>query len=346
MAKNNISPENDADASKRKKDHINLAFQSKTGLSRLDQRFYYEPMMSAHPSQNDTKDFPFLGKTLRSSLWVSSMTGGTEKAFTINQNLAKACREFGMGMGLGSCRSLLYSDERIKDFDFRKIIGDDLPLYANLGIAQIEELLASEEVFRITDLIKKLATDGLIVHINPMQEWLQPEGDRFQHPPIATLQSLLKKLPKLKIIVKEVGQGFGPESLKALLQMPLAAIEFGAAGGTNFAKLEMLRNELAAESYAPLANIGHSAAEMVDFVNELQQSLGKKCRCPAIIISGGIQNFLDGYHLINKINIPAIYGQASAFLKHAQGDYQVLQSFIQKQMEGYDLAKAFLKMRK
>lgn len=343
--KNNILPESDADASNRKKDHIDLAFQSKTGVSNLDKRFYYEPILAAHPAQEAVQNFPFLGKKTQAPIWVSSMTGGTEKAFTINQNLAKACKEFGMGMGLGSCRALLYSDTRLKDFDFRKIIGKDLPFYANLGIAQVEQLLEKEEEFRISTLIKKLDADGLIVHINPLQEWLQPEGDRFVNPPLKTLELLLKKLPKLQIIVKEVGQGFGPQSLKELLQLPLAAIEFGAAGGTNFAKLEILRDKESVVNYAPLANIGHSAEEMVNFVNELKQSLGKKCKCRQIIISGGIQNFLDGYYLINKIKMPAVYGQASAFLKHAQGDYQQLHDFVQKQVEGYQLAKAFLKVR-
>ncbi|MCB0685325.1 MAG: isopentenyl-diphosphate delta-isomerase, partial [Saprospiraceae bacterium] len=94
----------------RKKDHINLAFDAKVGRDQVDDRFYYEPMLHAHPHE-EILDKSFLGKTLQTPIWISSMTGGTEKGQVINENLARACRDFGMGMGLGSCRSLLYSDE-------------------------------------------------------------------------------------------------------------------------------------------------------------------------------------------------------------------------------------------
>ena len=99
-----------------------------------------------------------------------------------------------MGMGLGSCRALLFSDEHLKDFDVRHLIGDDLPFYANLGIAQLEELIENNEVFLINNLIEKLRADGLIIHVNPLQEWLQPEGDRFKVAPIDTIETILEKI--------------------------------------------------------------------------------------------------------------------------------------------------------
>src|SRR5690606_4544693 len=159
----------------------------------------------------------FLGKELRTPIWVSSMTGGTLMARTINHNLARACRDFGMGMGLGSCRSLLYSKEDLADFDVRSIIGDDLPLYGNLGIAQVEKLLMGRKTSHIDQLIDALRLDGLIVHINPMQEWFQPEGDPILQPPIETIRQLLEEAD-YPLIVKEVGQGMGRESLEALLR--------------------------------------------------------------------------------------------------------------------------------
>ena len=72
------------------------------------------------------------------------MTGGTALAKTINTNLARACNEFGMGMGLGSCRMLLENEAHFADFDMRDIIGDDLPFYANIGIAQLEQMLENK----------------------------------------------------------------------------------------------------------------------------------------------------------------------------------------------------------
>ena len=129
----------------------------------------------------------FLGRNMNFPIMVSSMTGGTEKAKTINKNLAKVCGEFGLGMGLGSCRQLLYEDKRMHEFDIRQFMPNE-PMLINLGIAQIEELLEKQETDRIGLLADRLQADGLIVHINPMQEWLQPEGDRIQHPPIETVE--------------------------------------------------------------------------------------------------------------------------------------------------------------
>lgn len=330
--------------SARKKAHIDLAFQSQVAQIQTDDRFYYEPVLAAHPN---SINFPtkFLGKELNAPLWVSSMTGGTELAGTINRNLARACKQFGMGMGLGSCRIVLDSDEFLPDFALRSIIGDDLPFYANLGIAQIEELIAEGRLDKITELINKLEADGLIIHINPMQEWLQPEGDKIHYSPIDTIKQVIDKLD-IKLIVKEVGQGMGPKSLETLLSLPIEAVEFAALGGTNFAKLEMLRDsDERTRANEGLAYVGHTANEMVAFTNSILENSGDKLLCKQVIISGGVKGFLDGYYLLEKSNCNAVYGQASAFLKHATDSYEELEYFVQQQLKGLALAKAYLKVK-
>ncbi len=328
----------------RKKDHIELAFRSQMKDTLIDDRFYYEPMLSSHPKEDDTT-FTFLGKNLQTPIWVSSMTGGTELAGKINRNLARACAEFGMGMGLGSCRSLLESDEHFSDFDVRSIIGDDLPLYANLGICQLEELIKKKKISKVIRLVGRLRADGLIIHVNPMQEWLQPEGDRIKKSPIESLEYLLDEVD-FPIIVKEVGQGMGPESLRALLHLPLQAIEFAAFGGTNFAKIELMRNpDSKTQLFEPLAQIGHSATQMIDWVNEIIAT-DDEVKCKEIIISGGIKNFLDGYYLMEKSSLPAIYGQASVLLKYAKESYEEVRAYLESQRKGLQLAKSFLRIRK
>jgi isopentenyl-diphosphate delta-isomerase len=342
---NSLLTDNDPTAESRKQDHIELAFRSQAMSTDLDTRFQYEPILAAHPESGSVPNVHFAGQEMRVPVWVSSMTGGTEKAKIINENLARACGQFGMGMGLGSCRSLLYSQERLSDFDVRDLMGEEVPLYANLGIAQVEELIDDEELYRIKDLVDLLRADGLIIHVNPFQEWLQPEGDIIKRPPLQTIQQVLDVFEG-NVIVKEVGQGMGRESLKALLQLPLAAVDFAASGGTNFSKLELLRStEEQRVLFEQLINIGHSAEEMVNWCNELVEELGDVVQCRQLIISGGVRNFLDGHYLMKKSKLPSVYGQASTFLRYAQGDYSVLEQYIGDQIKGLELANAFLHVR-
>jgi isopentenyl-diphosphate Delta-isomerase len=335
----------DAGAEQRKSDHIDLAFRSQIGAAVLDGRFRYEPLFAPHPGAAVWPSFDFLGKTLRSPMWVSSMTGGTQKAGSINRNLAKACGEFGMGMGLGSCRQLLYSQDHLADFAMRKWMGYDVPFFANLGIAQLETLFVDGQAHKIGELVSRLEADGLIIHVNPMQEALQPEGDRFTVSPLETIERVVEQFD-FQIIVKEVGQGFGPKSLETLLKMPLSAIEFAAAGGTNFAKLELLRSTPEVqEIFGELAHIGHTAEQMLHWVNHIVSTLGQhEILTRHLIISGGVRHFLDGYYLVEKSSLPAVYGQASAFLRHAQGEYEPLRDYVAAQMQGLALAKAYLEV--
>ncbi len=327
----------------RKKDHIELAFKSQTLADSLDKRFMYEPMLSPHPSPLP-KPFQFLDKTWNYPVWVSSMTGGTKLAGKINKNLARLCGEFGMGMGLGSCRIIMDDNTYFEDFNVRDIIGKEQALYANLGINQLEISLEKNELNKIHDLVHRLQADGLIIHVNPFQEWFQPEGDRLTRPPIDIVREFVEYVD-YKIIVKEVGQGMGYQSLKELLKSRIDAIEFGAFGGTNFAKVEMLRNaESDAALFEPLSRIGHDAAEMTEMANYISEH-EHGIHCQNLIISGGIKSFLDGYYLTEKSIIPAVYGQASNFLKYAKESYPALKSFMEHQIKGLEIARAYLKAR-
>lgn len=273
-------------------------------------------------------------------LWISSMTGGTEAAYTINTRLAEVCARFGLGMGLGSCRPLLESRTRWKEFALRGILGSEVPFFANLGIAQVEQLLEQGAFDQILQLVQDLEADGLIIHVNPLQELFQPEGDRFRRPPLEVVEEVLSIAP-FPLIVKEVGQGFGPASLEKLLQFPLLAIDFGSFGGTNFSKLEQERNPQSS-GLEPLAYVGHTAEEMLRFVIHLYEKLEKKVRVQHLIISGGIRNFLDGYYLISHSPLPAVFGQASGFLRYASESPEALDRYVRMQVLGLLAARAFL----
>lgn len=333
----------DPTSAERKRDHIDLAFSSQVDDKMIDNRFVYEPLLGH--SNVEVPIIKFLNKDVHLPIWVGSMTGGTKKARVINENLAKVCNKFKMGMGLGSCRQLLESDERLADFDLRHLIGDDQPFYANLGIAQIEQLIRLNQLSKVEELIEKLRVDGLIIHINPLQEWLQPEGDKLLQSPLKTLQQFIGEIDT-SIIVKEVGQGMGKESLRALMKLPIDAIEFAAHGGTNFSKLELMRaDDTQKLLYNSIARIGHSANEMVELVNEILEEDIDSIKCQQFIVSGGIKSFLDGYYGIQKINASAIYGQASTLLKYAAESYEALESFIESQQKGLELAYAYLKVK-
>jgi isopentenyl-diphosphate delta-isomerase len=326
----------------RKRDHINLAFESLVDSKEADTRFCYEPMLAAHPKE-EPLPFSFAGKQMNLPIWISSMTGGTSKARAINRNLARACGQFGMGMGLGSCRILLDEPSHFPDFDVRDLIGDDFPLYANLGICQLESLLNENRVQLIDELITDLRADGIIIHVNPLQEAFQPEGDRLNHPPIELIESFLAQTSH-RVIVKEVGQGIGPDSLARLLSLPLQAIEFGALGGINFSLLELSRGSMEYRAaMAPFVKVGHTAADMVTLVNRIVHEKGEPV-CRELIISGGINSLLDGYYLTNISSLHSVFGMGSAFLKHAMGDYRNLEEYVKGLQKGWHLAGSFLRI--
>lgn len=326
----------------RKNDHIELAFKSQIEEAK-NYNFYYEPLLGSHQKAN--LDCEIFGHQLKAPLWVSSMTGGTEKAKDINLRLASACKKFGLAMGLGSCRPLLESDDRLVDFQVRKYMGEQ-PLYANLGIAQLAEIAKNKQFSLIDELISKLDADGLIIHVNPLQEALQFEGDVFFEPPIETIKRILDGIKQTNIIVKEVGQGMGPNSLKLLLDLPINGIELSAFGGTNFSFLEHSRHiKKESDTLSPLldfAYIGHTAQEMLSWINTYaaQNSLYKE---KGIIISGGIKSIIQGYSLIQDSELNALIGFASKYLKPALHSQERLDAFVQSQIDSLSLCNNFLR---
>ncbi len=332
----------------RKNDHINLTEKS-VPQSQLDLLgSHYEPLFSGINNYNENPQVKFGTFNLELPVWISSMTGGAERARKINKNLARLCGEFKLGMGLGSCRSLLYSNDRIEDFDYKDLVGDQ-PLFTNFGIAQVEELVGNNNVKLINDVNKRLSADGIIIHINPLQEFMQPEGDRYRKSPLETIKRSLDLL-KYPIIIKEVGQGFGPRSLEALFKFPLFAIDLAGFGGTNFTKLEELRlskeDNNKVQLNSSLCQVGHTCEEMIKFILDLDPKLIKDKN---IIISGGLKRPLDGVLLKSMIEGSGIQsslmGFASLFLKHAQGEYSELKEFMNDFQDSFLIANNLIERK-
>lgn len=332
--------ENKINIEQRKQDHIELTSKSQVGLNqKLNLNSHYEPLFSGHPNKDeDTCSLSFAGKRLRHPLWISSMTGGVAEGKEINFRLAKACGKFGLGMGLGSCRVILEDPKRFEDFNVRKNLGPDACLMANLGIAQLEETLIKKEVSSLTQLLDDLQADGLIIHVNPLQEFSQPEGDRFPRPPIETL-SELRALFDRPLMIKEVGQGMGPKSLKALMDLQVDAVELAGLGGTNFTYMEYMRHSEVRPHLEELGLIGHTPLEMIKFLNEMtwpdQQT-------PLIVVSGGIRSLIKGYEYLNMLKLPGVLGMASPFLQAARKGQEQLEQTVEEMIQVLQMAKRYL----
>ncbi len=266
---------------KRKSDHLKLAksvqFNSKSS-SLLEYGLTYEPCLAAFPAEDFSLSQKIGKKSLRHPVWISSMTGGSSESGKINKTLAKLANQFQLGMGLGSCRVIMEQPKSIKDFLLRPLLGK-APFWANLGICEVDVYLKNNKWKIFQKILEELEVDGLFIHINPTQEFLQPHGSKLKRPAMEILQDLIAQQPKLPLMIKEVGQGMGPQSLKALSQLPLVGVEFASLGGTNFASLELARNNKGNKYLEPhnsLTKLGHSAKEMVDFwINLAERFSGK-----------------------------------------------------------------------
>lgn len=174
-------------------------------------------------------DFPFL---------ISSMTGGTKEGAIINENVARAAEARGVGMGLGSQRAVLEQESVAHTFSLRKF-APTIPIYANIGAVQLNYGVSSDDCLRLVDMVE---ANGLIFHLNPLQEALQPEGDTNFADLLAKIESVCKKI-SCPVIVKEVGWGISTEIAQTLISVGVSAIDVAGSGGTSWSQVEMFRSK-------------------------------------------------------------------------------------------------------
>src|SRR2546421_1855847 len=175
----------------------------------------------------------FFGKKLRAPLIISSMTGGFGMGKEINANLAKAAAEVGVAMGVGSQRAALEKPELAATYAVVRDHGVPL-VFANLGAPQLVPQ-EGKRAYGLTDAKKAvdmIHADALIVHLNFLQEVVQPEGDRRAKGCLAAIRSLAATFP---VMAKETGAGISRETATLLKQAGVQAIDVGGLGGTSFA---------------------------------------------------------------------------------------------------------------
>jgi len=232
-----------SETSKRKKEHIDLCltekvtFHSKTnGFEKYD--FIHNAITEVDISKisfqtklfNIKINFPFL---------ISCMTGGTEEAENINLRLATIAQELKIPIGVGSQRQALEDKNHHNSYKVIRKTAKSVPVLGNIGAAQ---LVKSKNILEILSLIDMLEADAFVVHLNPLQELLQKEGE-------PNFAGLLKKMEKLilkagvPVIVKEVGAGISKTVAKKLLEIGVSGIDVAGAGGTSWAGVEILRSK-------------------------------------------------------------------------------------------------------
>jgi isopentenyl-diphosphate delta-isomerase len=293
----------------RKADHIRINLEEDvqfprltTGLERY--RFVHQALPELDLAAIDTSS-PLLGKTLAAPLLISSMTGGTEQAERINRNLAIAAQASGIAMGLGSQRTGLEVAATARSFRVRSDAPDIL-LLANLGAVQLNKGYGVDHCRRAVEMIQ---ADALILHLNPLQEVLQADGDWHWAGLLDKVEAVCRGVG-VPVVVKEVGWGISADLARRLADAGVAVIDVAGAGGTSWSEVEYHRapTERLRRLARAFADWGICTAESLVMVGQATPHLPR-------IASGGIR---DGIDVAKCLALGAsAAGLASPFLKAA-----------------------------
>jgi isopentenyl-diphosphate delta-isomerase len=225
---------------KRKKEHLELCLDTDSVSSLSSTGFEaYQFIHNALP-ELDIEEIDigttFLGKRLNAPILISSMTGGFELARKVNRNLAAAAQALGLAMGVGSQRVAIEEPSAASSFQVRDVAPDIL-LLANLGAVQLNYGYGIEQCRRAVAMI---GADGLILHLNVLQEAVQPEGNRNFKGLSEKIASVCRDL-EVPVIAKEVGNGISVDVATRLQRAGVRAIDVAGKGGTSWSAVEAQR---------------------------------------------------------------------------------------------------------
>jgi len=228
----------------------------------------------------------FLGKTLSLPLMIASMSGGTLESQKLNEQLAVAAQATGIALALGSMRIALENPTQRAAFELRSF-APTIPILANIGGAQLREVDGVKGALKCIEIAD---ADALIVHLNPLQEALQPNGDTRWTGVKQAIAQLVKE-SHVPVVIKEVGHGIGPATARALADLGVHYVDVAGAGGTSWAAIETQRlgSPEAMKLGTPFHNFGITLAEaLVAF--DADPQLREKLH---VIASGGLRSGLD-----------------------------------------------------
>jgi isopentenyl-diphosphate Delta-isomerase len=305
----------------RKDDHLRINQEEDvqsglfTGLDSI--QFEHSALPEINLSDIDTS-LVFLNRQLKFPLLISSMTGGTSEGKRINQILAQSAEVFGIGMGVGSQRVGIENPETMASFNLRRYAPNTL-LLANLGAIQLNYGYGIDECRQAVDSI---GADGLILHLNPLQEAIQPGGNTNFSNLLNNIESICRKLP-VPVIVKEVGWGISSDVARQLSEAGVAAIDVAGAGGTSWSQVEMYRikDELGRNVAKSFRDWGIPTLESIRQVHSAVPAI-------PVIASGGLRSGVD---LAKCIALGATMGgMAGPLLRAAAVSPQMLADRIEQ----------------
>lgn len=271
---------------RRKKDHLDLCingdvtFIDKTnGFEQYDFRHF--AVTDVNPSEIDLS-VSFFNKIISFPFLISCMTGGPAGTNKVNIQLAEVAEHLNIPLGLGSERYAL-EDEQLKESlrSFRQE-APNVPILSNIGAAQIVQSKDLSEVYELAEVV---AADAFVIHLNPLQEILQKQGE----PVFVTLLEKIEKMASelyIPIIAKEVGSGISKQAAKLLLDAGVQGIDVAGSGGTSWAAVELQRNHQT--KLSPFTDWGLPTSYCIRTVKKLKSAYDFM-----LIGSGGINSGLE-----------------------------------------------------
>jgi isopentenyl-diphosphate Delta-isomerase len=271
----------------RKVDHIRIVLNEDVAAKGVSTGFgTYRLPHTAIPeldlAEIDTR-MTFVGKSMRAPLLISSMTGGASVAEQINLALAEAAEYLGLAMGVGSQRAAIADPRLARTYQVRRV-APHIPLLANIGAVQLNYGYGVEHCRRAVEMIE---ADALILHLNPLQEAVQPEGNTNFKGLLRQIEQVCKGL-EVPVVVKEVGNGIGASDARRLYECGVRVIDVAGAGGTSWSEVERFRQtgDAGRRVAGAFADWGIPTA---DCIRQVRAALPEV----TIIGSGGIRSGVD-----------------------------------------------------
>lgn len=318
------------DITQRKQDHIDFLLKDQQ-IERAQSGFDHIQLMHRALPELDYSQLnsrcSLLDKTLSFPLLISSMTGGAaDNLALINQNLAQAAEACGVALAVGSQRTMIADPLARKSFDLRRY-APNIPLLANLGAVQLNTGFGIDEARAAVDVLE---ADALILHLNPLQELIQPEGDR-------NFQGLADKIHQLAsqldvpIMLKEVGCGLTPADIELGLQAGIQYFDLAGRGGTSWSRIEAHRAQ--SDLGILFQDWGLTTVQALELARPYQSKA-------KFLASGGVRNGID---MVKSVIMGGcVCGLAAPFLAPAQQSVQAVIDHIERLKQEFQTAQFLL----